>query len=164
MIFHNPQFPSVGDFEKHPIWIERDLGTYTPALDLPVDDLESGYVGCNLLLANGSMIRGVISGIYLNDPELTEVTSTLTLIKNGEMFGYRKGLLEPYRSSMIQEFLSLSLNEIFPIRYDISEIAIGHPDAVRGVINAAYPEQLQDSAALNKFLMDRWKANGKMPD
>ena len=155
MIFKNPEFPSVADFENHPIWMEHDLGKYEPALDLPVSDLEDGFVACNLVLANGDMIRGVISGIYLNDPELTEVASGLILIKNGEMFGYRKSVLEPYRSSMIQEFLSLRLNEIFPIRYDISEIAIGHPDAVRGIINASYPEELSNSAALSKFFLDR---------
>ena len=157
MIFKNPQFPSVADFDNHPVWIEYNLGSYEPAPDLPVSDLESGHVACDLVLANGDMMRGIISGIHLNNPELTNVTARLILIKNGDMFGYRKEILEPHRSSMLQEFLSLSPREIFPIRYDISEIAIGHPDAVRGIISASYPEELENPAARVKFLLEHHK-------
>ena len=154
MVFNNPHVVSIADFENHPVWIERDLGKYTPLEDLPANDLESCFVACNLLLANNDEIRGVLSGIYLNNPELTRITIGLIIIKNGQMFGYRKDLLEPYKSEMVSEFLSLSMSSIFPIRYDLSELAIGHPEVIRGTIDASYPEEM-DRAARIKFIMEQ---------
>jgi hypothetical protein len=41
-------------------------------------------------------------------------------------------------------FLNLSVEEVFPISYDISAVAVGIPDVVRGVILAAPRRRLTE--------------------
>src|SRR5687768_141242 len=142
MIIHNPRLPAIDDLKKHPIWMDCGADGYCPVLILPVRKLTDCLVVCELRLANGDKHLGILSGIYLNNATLTNLTIDLIIIVNNEMFGYRKSLLEPYRSNDICNFLSLRIEEIFPISYDISRFAVGRPEVLKGQIEAGYPAGL----------------------
>jgi hypothetical protein len=138
---------SQADFTQHRIWgfvdeMEEDLPDETymrPVAELPVASLGSRVVGAQLILTNGQQVFGMIGNIELADPVSTEHFLTITIFHHGERFDlarYHDVDYEQRSASALANFLGLPQNSVFPIHFDISDVAIGSPDCLRRSISA----------------------------
>jgi hypothetical protein len=147
---------TVEDLARFPVW-EYDLGGETlpgrdetwvvPVPDLPVDSLSNRVIGVGLRFG-GREVVGLLGNIDLNDPLATREFATLSVLHDGAWFHlsrYFDSDRERRGPEQFAEFLSLPVGEVFPVRYDLSRIAVGHPEVVRGRIDAEPEVQLSSS-------------------
>jgi hypothetical protein len=151
---------SPADFGKHLIWefasdLESDLADETymrPVLELPVSSMSGRVVGTNLTLANGQTVFGVLANLDLTDAASTRHFLTVTVFRgNGERFDLARYHDIDYPQNgpdALANFLGLPLSAVFPIVYDVSEVAVGGPDCVRGRILAVPESPLSRSALI----------------
>lgn len=139
MILTNPNMPNISDFEMHPVWREKPLGKYIPETTLPVDDLSDCLIGANVVLSNGAEIFSILSNICNNSPLVTSLTIQIIVFKENEMFYLDRGrkLLRPAES--LANFLELDVNDVFPIRYDVTKYSTGDPNSLIGEIWSDLP-------------------------
>ena len=132
------------DLERYPVW-EYDLDEeggpeplLFPVLDLPVFDLTNRVVASKLRLNNGDEQHGMISNLDLGRPELNEHFLLLSLLKDGRWFTmerYHDPKFSELGPAALASFLGLTLDEVFPIEYDVSRACKGAPESVRGHID-----------------------------
>ena len=76
------------DFDRAPVWefdlahetdSERDETWVLPVVALPVDDLSNRIVGTTVRLADGTVLNGMISNVFLQDARSTEQFIGLSL-------------------------------------------------------------------------------------
>jgi hypothetical protein len=138
---------SPADFTEHCVWefgddTEAELTDETymrPVATLPVTTLASRLVGTQLTLANGQQVFGMLGNIDLADPISTEHFLALTVFNRGERFDLARYHDVDYgrRDAVaLAAFLVLPLNSVFPIRYDITGVAVGNSDCLRRSIPA----------------------------
>jgi hypothetical protein len=131
------------DLRRNPVWefcndLESDSGSETyirPVTDLPVNDLGNRIVGTKVRLANGTLLDAFLSNIDLESHTNTEHFAALSVFrKDGKLFHlsrYFDSDAVTHGPAACATFLSLAVHEVFPITYDISDVAIGVPASVR---------------------------------
>lgn len=122
---------------------EQDETWVLPVLHLPVDDLSNRIVVTKLKLANNQEVVGMMDNIELNNIESTKVFIGVSVEKEGGWFHlerYFDALYDKYGPSQLAEFLGLQIDQVFPISYDISLLATGNVNVIKGIIPAE-PEQ-----------------------
>lgn len=134
------------DLLRKPVWeFANDLESTTneeavlrPCHQLPIRDFGNRIVGAIGTLANGARLTLILQNVDLESPYKTEHLITLTIFNSiGEKFflaRYHDIAIETHGPDQLSRFLQLSEDDIFPIAYDISDVAIGHPDSLRGTI------------------------------
>jgi len=130
------------DLTCHRVWefaddIEAELPDETymrPVEELPVDSLSGRLASAYLTLANGDRLLAVLSNIDLGDPVSTEHFLALTAFsRSGERFDlarYHDVDYERRGPAALAAFLGLPLDAVFPMRYDVSDVAVGHRDCL----------------------------------
>lgn len=81
----------------------------------------------------------MIGNIDLDSIEKTEAFVGISIIRDGEWFHlarYFDVALDTYGPEKLAEFLGLSIDEVFPISYDIGSLAVGDERALKGSIPA----------------------------
>jgi hypothetical protein len=144
------------DLARFPVW-EYDLGSETrpgrdetwivPVPDLPVASLSNRVIGVGLRFG-GREVVGLLGNIDLDDPLATREFATLSVWRDGAWFHLARYFdidRERRGPEQFAEFLSLPVGEVFPVRYDLSDIAVGHPEVVRGRIDAEPEVRLSSS-------------------
>ena len=131
----------VSDLERHPIWRYREdadgNAVASPVLHMPVSDLGSCLIGARSELAGGACVWVMLGNVTLNNPVRTEQFLGARFERDGEWFELARYFDADYEDRgpvQLSQFLGLSLDEIFPVRYDLSRFVVGHPSVVRGVI------------------------------
>jgi hypothetical protein len=116
----------------------RDETWVVPVTELPVTSLSGRVVGVALRLGGRTEV-GLLGNIDLGSPQATQEFAALSVWRDGTWFHLAR-YFDPDRDqrgpAQLAEFLGLSIAEVFPIPYDLSEIADGHPEVVRGCIDA----------------------------
>jgi hypothetical protein len=135
------------DFAAHPVWeyVDPDDTLVRPVEALPVDSLDGRIVGTQLTLHNGSAVWGVLACMNLRSMRSNEHFIALWVERRGRWFDlarYHDVDWERRSPAKLAEFLGLPLDEVFPISYDISAVARGLPETVRGQIRAEPRERL----------------------
>ena len=139
---------SPPDFTEHCVWefaddMEGELPDETymrPVAESPVTSLAGRVVGAQLTLANGQRVFGVLGNIDLADPASTEHFLTVTVFHRGERFDlarYHDADYERRNAGALAAFLVLPVGSVFPIRYDITGVAVGESDCLRRSIPAS---------------------------
>jgi hypothetical protein len=143
---------TTDDFVRSPIWefaLASDELLYAlPAKELPVFDLKNRLVGTKVKLNNGIFCWAILGNINLSNKLSTEHFLTLSLERNGGWFDLARYHDVDYsrRSAMqLSKFLSFSVDEVFPIKYDISAIAVGIQEVIVGEIVAEVKKKLSQS-------------------
>ncbi len=156
---------TADDFKAHPVWRFTGQHEYLgsdgelvvePVLDLPVQTLEGCFVGTELILANQRRVLGELHGIKLHNLRLTRLVLNFIVHLNNRSFLFRRLASKVSGPEQLSSFLDLPLSEIFPIRYDITEYAVGDPGVVRGEIQLEVLELLS-RADLNKLILEEQK-------
>jgi hypothetical protein len=125
----------------------RDESWVVPVLDLPVDSLSNRVVGVSLRLGGHEWV-GLLGNIDLDDPKATREFAALSVWRNGSWFHLARYFdIDRERRGPIQlaEHLGLPVGEVFPVWYDLSGVAEGHPDVVRGRIDAEPAARLTEA-------------------
>ncbi|SRR6266705_7166484 len=142
------------DFTDHRVWefvddMETELPDEThmrPVVKLPVTSLAGRVVGARLTFVNSQQLLGALGNISLKDTMITEHFLTVTIFaRSGERFDlarYHDVDYERHGAKALAAFCGLPVHLVFPICYDITDIAVGHSDCLRRSIPAIPASQL----------------------
>jgi hypothetical protein len=155
---------TLKDFRRHPVWEytneHEEAGpdgelVVTPVLKLPVESLEGRFIGTDLILANGQRVFGVLLSLALNNARLTKLVLNFVIYDGTKRFLFRRLAAGVSGLDQLASFLELPLSEIFPIRYDIAEFAVGDPSVVRGEIQQEPSGQLPRAELIKLILQEQ---------
>lgn len=121
-----------------------------PLSKLPVRDLDGCLIGTQVTLANGQKVDALIGNIKSRDAKRTQLAITVALFKGAQKFDLDRRFDPDYSRcgpAALSRFLNLTVNEVFPISYDLTEFSEGTIEALKGKIENApklvlEPEQL----------------------
>jgi len=144
---------TVADLQAFRVWQYVSHGgadeTFVrPVKRTPVASLTGKVVGTQVALANGKHAWALIGNVDSTNPRMTEHFLTLSVERNGCWFTLARYHDFDYAASgpqTLAQFLGLTVDETFPIRYDIRREAKGDEAALRGEILKAPREQLSRS-------------------
>jgi hypothetical protein len=140
----------VSDLEQHPVWEtilddEADDPSDFPVDPLPVTNLDSRFVATRVRLANEKQVWAMLFNVDLTDSRKTEHLVQLRIENNGEWFWlarYWDSDFEQSGPDALAQFLGLSVDEVFPIQYDLTGLATGLPSVIKGQIPKEPRERL----------------------
>lgn len=147
-------FPSlqISDLMRHPVWEsiidnEADEVSVFPVTQLPVSDLGLRTIGTRVKLANGNLFWAMILYLDTKSARKNEQFITLRIEKDGEWFWLSRYWDVDYEYSKtgpggLAKFLGLSVDEVFPISYDVREFVVGDPAVVVGTVSKEPRERL----------------------
>jgi len=117
------------EIREHPVWrfSSRECDNDTllaPVKRIPCSNVRGKIVGTQVELANGSQAWAFLGNIDPSSPRLTEHFVTISLHHGGKWFHLARYHDYDYADrgpKQLAEFMELSEDEVFPIRYDIRE-------------------------------------------
>ena len=131
---------------KHPVWEflnddEHPAGdtAMRPVEKLPADHFDGRLFGTTVRLADGSLLPAAISDLGFGPKKYRHHFRSLTVFAKGRRFRLAKYFQLWYDSEgpdALAAFLKKKRKEVFPISYDISQLAVGPADVVRGTFEA----------------------------
>jgi hypothetical protein len=152
---------SVADLEAFPVWEytneDEPLGetAVRPVKKIPVENLDCRLVGTQIRLANGLDVWALICNVDPNNPWATQHFLTLSVFKNGKCFDMARYYdidSDENGPLALAAFLGLSIEEVFPISYDLSPFCLGDPAALVGTIPKEPREKLTDAQLIKLAL------------
>jgi hypothetical protein len=143
------------DFKISPVW-EFDIGNESvegrdetwmiPVFNLPVTDLANRVIYTRLQLKNGQRVGAVLTSVSLENTTQTKEFIGVTAYRADQKAfdlmrsGSRKCAPDEYMKECSPDkfaaFLGYSIDEVFPMSYDISTFAVGHHDVIKGTIES----------------------------
>jgi hypothetical protein len=163
---------SPPDFTAPHVWefadnLEAELPDETsapPVRDLTANSLAGRVVGTDLTLANGQQRFGVRGPVDLADPVGTEHFLTVTdLRESGERFDLARDHDADYLCGDavgLAAFLGLPIASVFPIRFDLTEIAVGPPQCLCRSIPAVPVSRWTQEELMALALKSGWVSTG----
>lgn len=136
---------------------DQDETWVCPVRSLPVRDLTNRVVVTEVTLANGTVLPAVIGNVLLGSESATREFITISLWLGDRWFPLARYFdpgYETYGPDALAGELGLHKEEVFPIRYDISSVAIGTEDVVRGEIPAEPVQRLSKEERMDLILED----------
>jgi len=132
----------VSDLEQHPVWEtilddEADEASDFPVEPLPVTNLDARFVATRVRLANGKLVWAMLFNVELTDSRKTEHLVQIRIERDGEWFWlarYWDVDAERNGSEALAKFLGFSVDDVFPIHYDLTGLATGLPSVIKGQI------------------------------
>lgn len=133
---------SVVDLGKCPVWKfaqSDDDGEplVLPVSKVPVSSLAGKLIGTKVRLGNGTEAWAVIGNVDGNNRRLNQHFVAISIEREGHWFHlarYHDREYGDYGPEQLSRFLNLSVDDVFPISYDLRAYAVGDPDALRGTI------------------------------
>ena len=156
---------SVDDLRRHAVWeyVADDGGlkgdeTYVATVrDLPVSSLQNRLVGALVTFHNGSQQWAVLGSVDLGNAVSTKHFLTLSVLDEAggrvDLARYHDIDHDRRGPAQFAKHFGLSVEDVFPIEYDIGHIAIGLDAVLRGSIESAPPDRIS-SDELIKLAID----------
>jgi hypothetical protein len=140
----------VSDLEKFPVWEdilddEADDPSAFPVTQMPVSSLERRFVAARVKLANGNLLWAMIFNLDVASPRKTDQFIQLRIERHGEWFWLARYWDVDYKRSgpkALATFLGLSVDEVFPITYDVREYVKVDSSALVGQVPKEPRERL----------------------
>jgi hypothetical protein len=149
-------------FAKYPVWEfvnddEHPAGdtAMRPVEKLPVDGFDGRLFGTRVTLADGSRLPSAISNLGFGPKKYRHHFRSLTLFARGRRFhlaNYFQLWYDTEGPDALAAFLKKERDDVFPIEYDLSTLAVGPADIVRGVFRAEVSDPIPQ-AQLMKLLV-----------
>ena len=141
---------TVADLQANPVWqyTNRDGAdeTFVRAVKkVPVMSLTGKIIGTQVRLASSVQAWELIGNIDAGHPRLAEHFLTLSIERNGKWFALARYHDFDYADrgpEALSRFLGLSVDEIFPISFDIQRYAQGDLAALAGNVRKEPRERL----------------------
>lgn len=135
------------DFILNPVWEYTSFDGYLvkPVYTLPVDSLDNRIIGTKLCLNTGIEVWGVLSNFDVRSAKMNQHFLAVWIERDGKWFELARyhdvdfGKRSPEK---LAEFLGLSMDDVFPIEYDISASVLGPRSTVANLIQAEPAEKL----------------------
>ncbi|WP_020178517.1 hypothetical protein [Methylopila sp. M107] len=142
----------VEDFQAFPVWEFTNCHEETldetavrPVERLPATDLDGKIVGTEVALANGRRVWALIANVDVADPRMTEHFLDISLEHDGRWFPVANNAAFDFAErgpDRAAEFMGLHVDDVFPISYDLREIATGDVRSLQGEIPKEPRERL----------------------
>jgi hypothetical protein len=143
-----PQKPvgelTVQDLKSHPVWRflpegeSPDETWVAPVRRLPVSDLDGCLAAAVVRTPSGREITACLGNVSLSNPAATQHFLTLAAFRgDGAQFHLARYHDTDYTErgpEAFAAFLGWPVAEVFPLAYDLSAVAQGVPEVVRGTI------------------------------
>jgi hypothetical protein len=141
---------SVSDLERFPVWRfvldeDHDETWVRPVRSLPVSSLRGAVVGTPVLLADGSHVWGMLGNVDVANMRLNRHLLTLSLAVPGgwaNLARYHDPDAATNGPARLAATLGRSIEDVFPIRYDLRTFAVGIREALVGEVSAEPIERL----------------------
>jgi hypothetical protein len=150
---------TVADLSKYPVWEfvldqEDKLGEthVRPVTSLPVRTLGNRVVGTRVRLHNGSERWAILGNVSLRSARHTNHFLGLSIEEHGQWFHLARYFDADYEQrgpGQLAAFLGLGIDEVFPITYDLTGVAVGLDEVVKGSIPIEAPQKLMDDELVN---------------
>jgi hypothetical protein len=132
----------IEDLQRCPVWQYTDTEevdeTYVrPVKRLPVWSLTGRVVATKSALANGERRWALLGNVDLTNPRLTEHFISMSVENDGKWFmlaRYHDAFYAQSGPQALSDFLGLSIDDVFPISYDVREHVKGSSAASVGTI------------------------------
>lgn len=146
----------VCELLRHAIWEfdlahegmgEQDESWVIPVEELPVSSLLNRVVAAYVVLANAMRVPSVLSNVSLDSARATEQFVCLSVARDERWFHLARYFDVDYVSKgpeALAQFLSMPIDEVFPISYDLVGIVVGPSDVLKGEIRNEPRERLTD--------------------
>jgi hypothetical protein len=146
------------DFSKYPVWewdLDSDDETLKPVVKYPVADLGNRILGLKCILANGDEKHCTLSNVELSDPVKNEHFLFISIFINGKYVSKPRYFDISYNREMssLVSVMKLSMDEIFPIRWDVSAFVSNKSKVKNGVIRDK-PDILLTNAQIIDLAVD----------
>jgi len=153
---------TVADLQLAPVWqfINRDdLGEtmVRPVKRLPVRSASGKLIGTEVRFANGTTAWALIGNLSGSDPRLSEHFLSLSIAHGGKWFHlarYHDHDFERQGPQALARLLSLDVDEVFPIAFDVRQYVEGEGAALRREIPKEPRERLSRSQLMAMVLDD----------
>lgn len=153
---------TILDFEQCPVWEfvpdEETEGSAIfgrPIMDLPITNAQNRFVGTKVTLNNGNRCWATIGNIDLGNRRSTHHFLTISLVQDGKWFHLARYHDFDYSTrgpDHLAKFLGLPIDGVFPISYDLSGLAVGFPEIIRGKIPVEIHDKLSKSDLIHLAL------------
>ena len=138
------------DLRKNPVWEfvnDDELGELAmrPIRKLPVKNLNGRLVGTELILANGQKVFGLLGNVKVNNPKFNKHFMTVSVERDGQWFmmsRYHDYDAADRGPAALAAFLGMTIDNIFPISYNISNVSLGESESLVGCIPKEPQERL----------------------
>jgi len=150
------------DLKKSAVWKflpetdERDETWVNPVHSLPCSNLASCIVGIDVCLVNGRKLLAFLGNIDLTNKEASTHFLTITLQReDGQWFDlarYHDADVDRRGPTALASFLQLPVDKVFPITHDISAVAVGVPDILKGEIQKEPTNRLSQDELIQMAL------------
>jgi hypothetical protein len=151
----------VPDLLQNPVWkYENDDRSSEmligPVSQLPVDSLVGCVVGAAVSLSSGRILMGLLGNVDVSNRRASDHFVTLSLFReDGAVFHlarYHDFDAAQQGPQQLAEFLNLSVCEIFPIAWDISQFVTPSVSVSDGLIPENPPERLSQDQLIKLAL------------
>jgi hypothetical protein len=139
------------DLARAPVWefVDDDSQpdeTYVRLVsELPVESLDGRVAATEVTLRNGRRLWTTVGNVDLRGARSTHHFLKLSLYIDDAWFHlarYHDFDVAERGPVALARRLGLQLSDVFPIKYDLSQVAMGDPDVVRGAVLAEPSERL----------------------
>ena len=138
---------------KSPVWEfcnddEAGETVVQPVKRLPISSADNRLVGCELHLADGSVIFGFLGNLSLTKKDQNQHFLTVSLFVDGSieyLARYHDFNFSDHGPSWLAKKLGKKKDAVFPISYDLSSLAAGAQDCIRGSIPVEPKKKLSRS-------------------
>lgn len=134
---------------------EQDETWVLPVQSLPVRDLANRVVATKVVLANGTSVPALISNVFLEAESATKEFITISLWLTDKWFPlarYFDPECETFGPDALAAALGLRKEDVFPIRYDISQVVVGSESVVKGEVKAEPTQRLSEDERMELLL------------
>lgn len=145
-----PERLEVADFSAHPVWMfagsdAQGETLMRPVGRLPVKNLNGKVVGTQVRLANGSSVWAILQNMNPDRPRMMEHYLSLSVLNNGRWFHLARYFDHDYEErgpAALAGLLGLSVDQVFPIAFDVRKYVNAQPAALAGFIHKEPREKL----------------------
>ncbi len=151
---------TIEDISKHAVWEMTEEGRSSdvfvkPVKKLPVETMNNRLVATKIQLADGSEIWALLGNIKPLNSQSTKHFLTVSIESEGKWFDlarYHDADHARRDGHALAKFLGKRLAAVFPIAYNISEVARGQRDSLVGTIESAPKERLSSDELIQLAL------------
>lgn len=144
------------DLARHPVWTYASRPGISevlvrPIARIPVANPSGKIFGVKVAFANGSQHWATIANVDGKDARLNQHFLLISFERSGTWFHlarYHDDEYEEQGPEALAEFFELRVDDIFPISYDLTNLAVGAEAALKGIIPREPTERLTRAEAI----------------
>ncbi len=151
---------SVNDISKYPIW--RFTNSH-PEDELEIEsvtgrvfhNLKGLIISSKVTFSDGSTHLALFQNVSLAGQKVNDHFLSLSVERNGEWFPlaqYHNPAIEKYGPLHLAAFMGKTVDDVFPIKYDLREVLNSNSPRLVGIVCAEPPIRLTDEEIISLAL------------